>query len=402
MEYNGISNKRLGLPLVLTIFVDITTPHWMGRHSRMSTFRKPMAVPNLGDYSLVHVEEARRFIRDCLKRIGVPELKLRCVSEFLVAADYRGIYGSGLSQLDIYLNDLLHRRANMDAEPEIIRETVATAHVNGNDALGVIVGNFCMSLALEKAKNVGVGFVVANRSNNLGIASWYALQALDQDYAGLVMSNGAPIMVPPRSSVASIGANCLAFGVKGRNSYFMLDMVSSMKDIGSIEWALTKHEYIPHLWAADERGYSTCFPMLALRNPRLTCAGANKGYCLAAMIDLLCGVLSGANFSTQIPPWRSNVKRLCPNLGQIFIVIDPDFFLPDFMDRLDDFTECIKNSTPASLAKPIQMPGDREMRHMLLVEKLGALPYHNALLKKYNAIADLFCIKPIQLFNNDD
>ncbi|BFF98155.1 uncharacterized oxidoreductase YjmC [Drosophila madeirensis] len=369
---------------------------------RMSTFRMPMMYPKLEDYSLVHLEEVRRFIRDCLKRIGVPESKLRCVSEFLVAADYRGIYGSGLNQLDLYLNDLRHRRADMDAEPEIIRETMASAHVNGNGALGVIVGKFCMDLAVEKAKNSGVGFVVANQSNHFGIASWYVLQALDHGYAGLVMSNGAPMMVPPRSKVSSIGANCLAFGVRGRDSYFMLDMAASMKDIGSIEWAVTKDEYIPHSWAADESGYSTSFPTLAMRNPRLASAGAHKGYCLAAMIDLLCGVLSGANFSTQIPPWRSNARGKCPNQGHIFFAIDPDFFIPDFMERLDDFNECIQNSCPVNVANPVQLPGELEMRHMHLVEKLGALPYHKGLLRKYNAIAKQFSVKPIQLFKKDD
>ncbi|XP_041450025.1 uncharacterized oxidoreductase YjmC [Drosophila obscura] len=377
---------------------------WLGQRQQrsMGAFRMPMMDPKLEDYSLVDVEEVRRFIRDCLKRISVPESKLRCISEFLVAADYRGIYGSGLNQLDLYLNDLRHRRADMDAEPEIIRETIASAHVNGNNALGVIVGNFCMDLAVKKANNSGVGFVVANQSNHFGIASWYVLQALDHGYAGLVMSNGAPMMVPPRSKVSSIGANCLAFGARGRDSYFMLDMAASMKDIGSIEWALTKDEYIPHSWAADESGYSTSFPMLAMRNPRLASAGAHKGYCLAAMIDLLCGVLSGANFSTQIPPWKSNVQSKSPNLGQIFFAIDPDFFVPDFLERLDDFNECIKNSCPVKAENPIQLPGELEMRHMHLVEKLGGLPYHKGLLKKYRSIASRYSVRPIQLFSKDD
>lgn len=48
-----------------------------------------------------------------------------------------------------------------DVEPKIVKETVATAYVNGNNVLGPVVGNFCMDVALKKSSAVGIGFVVA-------------------------------------------------------------------------------------------------------------------------------------------------------------------------------------------------------------------------------------------------
>ena len=33
--------------------------------------------------------------------------------------------------------------------------------------------------------------------------------------------------------------------------------------------------------------------------------GGHKGYCLAAMVDILCGVLSGANWGPFVPPFAA-------------------------------------------------------------------------------------------------
>ena len=49
-----------------------------------------------------------------------------------------------------------------EGEPVVEKETVATALVNGSNLLGPVVGNFCMDLAIKKALNVGIGWVVAH------------------------------------------------------------------------------------------------------------------------------------------------------------------------------------------------------------------------------------------------
>ena len=36
-----------------------------------------------------------------------------------------------------------------------------------------------MKLAIKKAKEIGIGMVVANRSNHYGIAGYYSMQALN-------------------------------------------------------------------------------------------------------------------------------------------------------------------------------------------------------------------------------
>ncbi|XP_030566859.1 uncharacterized protein LOC115766918 [Drosophila novamexicana] len=348
--------------------------------------------------SLVIEAEARRFIHDCLRRVGVPFEKLRSISDFLLAADYRGVHGSGINRLEMYLRDLQQGYVDITADPEIISETPVTAHVDGNCAMGVFVGNYCMDLAVEKARKSGIGFVVAKRSHHIGMAAWYAFRAMAKGYISLVLSNAAPMLMAPGAQVASLGANCLAFGADATHSHFMLDMAVTMKEIGAVEWAYMKNEFIPKTWAADESGLPTCFPSQALRAQRLYPAGGNKGYCLAAMIDVLCGVMSGANYATRVPRWWSECQVGCnPNLGLVMLALDPCVFVPDFHERLDDFRRCIETSSPLDEAMPVRMAGQPEKQHMYYVDDLGALPFPNVLLAKFKRIADLLCVKPMEL-----
>ena len=59
----------------------------------------------------------------------------------------------------MYVNDIRNKTTEPNAEPAILKETPATAWVDGKNGLGPVIGNFCMDLAIKKAKNVGVGWV---------------------------------------------------------------------------------------------------------------------------------------------------------------------------------------------------------------------------------------------------
>ena len=61
----------------------------------------------------------------------------------------------------MYVNDIKLGVTVTDAEPKILKESASTAWVDGMNVLGPVVGNFCMQLAIQKAKKDGIGWVVA-------------------------------------------------------------------------------------------------------------------------------------------------------------------------------------------------------------------------------------------------
>lgn len=98
---------------------------------------------------------------DCFVNSNTNRENAKAMADLLAEADYRGHFSHGMNRLEMYINDLHMNSTDGNAVPKILNETPATAWVDGLNGLGAVVGNFCMDLAIEKAKNTGVGVVCA-------------------------------------------------------------------------------------------------------------------------------------------------------------------------------------------------------------------------------------------------
>ncbi|TMS35064.1 hypothetical protein L596_002539 [Steinernema carpocapsae] len=191
---------------------------------------------NPGD-NVVPIEEVKRFIVDCMSKVGTDRSHAQQLADVLVCGDYRGHYSHGLNRLDMYVRDVDKKVCLGTGEPKILKERAASAWVDGNNLLGPVVGNFCIDLAIKKAKEAGVGWVVAKGSNHFGIAGWYTLRALEQGLIGMSFTNTSPIMYPTRSAKAALGTNPLSLAASGINGdSFVLDMATTTVAIGKLIW----------------------------------------------------------------------------------------------------------------------------------------------------------------------
>ena len=59
------------------------------------------------------------------------------------------------------MDDIKSGTTAKDGEPVILKELAGTAWVDGSNVLGPVVGRFCTDLAIQKAKEAGIGMVVA-------------------------------------------------------------------------------------------------------------------------------------------------------------------------------------------------------------------------------------------------
>lgn len=62
----------------------------------------------------------------------------------------------------MYIRDVQGGHCDPKADCTIEKETVATAVVNGNNGFGAVIGKYSMDLAIKKARDVGIGLVVAH------------------------------------------------------------------------------------------------------------------------------------------------------------------------------------------------------------------------------------------------
>lgn len=302
----------------------------------------------------VSTKEARRFAIKCFVANGrAPECHATAMADALVGADYCGHFSHGLNRLEMYLNELDRRTADGWAVPKILNETLATAWVDGCNGLGMVVGNWCMDLAVAKAQQVGIGLVCCKGSNHYGMAGWYTQRAEELGLIGMSMTNSSPSMAPTRSTQAALGTNPIAFAAPGVNGDgFRLDMATTAAALGKIELKIRNEERCPVGWAQDSNGVATTDPKIAWHANCLMPLGGDeatagyKGYGLAAMVEIMCGVLGDAAFGRNIRKWTLDGGESAADLGQMFMAIDPLVFAPGFPERLSALNAQFRSSTP--------------------------------------------------------
>lgn len=398
-------NKTRHLPVECSVFGGFSSGGVI-REFNTQLLEKMAPASDENKMGLVSIDETRRFMTDCFLRSKTSPENAKAMADLLAEADYRGHFSHGMNRLEMYINDLHKNSTDGMTQPEILNETPATAWVDGKNGLGAVVGNFCMDLAIKKAKQVGVAVVAAKRSNHYGIAGWYTMRAIDAGMIGLSGTNTSPLMAPTRAIEAGLGTNPLSFGAPANNGdSFVLDMATTAVAVGKIEIERRKGKSIPEGWAFDTKGNMTTDGDVAFTSGCLAPLGGSeitsgfKGYGLAAMVDILCGVLAGSLFSNKVRKWTHVGSDAEANLGQFFIAIDPNCFAPGFKDRQSEMNEILRNLTPVDPNKPVLVAGDPERNHMRMVDEQGGVQYTPNQIKTCEELSKRLNIAPLK-FNN--
>src|SRR5216117_3480567 len=118
-----------------------------------------------------------QFTKSVLEKIGCSEKDAGMATKVLLSADLRGIDSHGVARLSGYVRLWDVKRVNTNPSMKIIHESPSTAVVDGDSGLGLIVAPYAMQIAIDKAKNIGTGWVSVKNSNHFGIAGYHAMMA---------------------------------------------------------------------------------------------------------------------------------------------------------------------------------------------------------------------------------
>lgn len=326
-------------------------------------------------------EALEGFVANIVWMCGVTQEKAVLVARVLVAADCRGVPSHGVNRAEMYCGELRAGLIDSSAEPEIVKETASVATVDGNNGLGAVVSKFAMNLAIQKARQTGIGLVVCRRSNHFGIAGFWAEFALREKMIGFSFTNTSPFMVPTRTCTRAGGTNPISFYCPaGPGDSFQLDMATTTVPVGKVEVCHRKGQKLPLGWGVDASGTrSTTDPVEVMARGGLTPLGGleetagYKGYGLNMMVEILSAVLSGCDHvGPDVPPWK--VDRGCPvDYGHCFLAIDPDKLVSgdQFQDVMAAYLARMRGLQPADLNYPVLVPGDPEREEERLASKQG-------------------------------
>ncbi len=325
------------------------------------------------------LQQERSIITEILTRMDVTPEDVEIVADVTLDGDLKGFTSHGLGRFPQYIKGLKCGTIKTDTDIEIEKETISTALLNGNHRFGHVVAYYAMEIAMEKARETGIGMVGVHDSNHFGVAGYYSDMAIMQDLIGVIIANTEPAVAPIGGKEPIIGTNPLSVGIPSHKNYVSVDMATSATARGKLLEAMRKGEKIPENIALDSEGNPTIDPQTALKGSILP-FGAHKGYALAFMIEILAGPLVKAAFGKAVTG-TANPAEICTK-GDMMIAIDPSIFgdIDDFKREVDEFVKEVKGSGN------VFIPGDMEVGNIKRYMDEG-LPLDERLLSQLKEIS---------------
>jgi LDH2 family malate/lactate/ureidoglycolate dehydrogenase len=332
------------------------------------------------DFRTVSEASLRRLTERVLEAQGMSAEDARIGADVLVTADLMGIDSHGTAHLNShrgYVPGLRQGIVNPRPQIAIAHETPATGLLDGDRGFGPVVAYRAMELAITKARAVGVGMVAVRDSRHFGAAGYYPLMAVRAEMIGLAMCNAGPLVFPTNGRRRMLGTNPVAVAAPaGEEQPFLFDMATSAVAMGKLEIAEREGREIPTGWGVDEagsqsrdvRGIRASGGLLPLGSSAET--SSYKGYGLGMLVDILCGVLSGAGYSLAL-------DRSVSAASFFFGAIRVDGFRPldEFKRMMDAMLREFRACPPVEGADRVLVPGQRELEAMQQRREHG-IPLH--------------------------
>jgi LDH2 family malate/lactate/ureidoglycolate dehydrogenase len=291
---------------------------------------------------------------------GMPAADARLVADTLVQADLWGHQSHGVLRLGWYLDRVRNKVMDPVTKPKFIVDAGAIAVIDGHQGVGHVLTALAAKEAIKRAKAHGVGAVGVRNSNHFGTCMYYTLMGAREGCVMLLTTNGGPAMAPWGGRKKIIGTNPWSVAAPaGGRPPFVVDMAATGVARGKIYLARNKGLPIPLGWAINSAGEPTTDPQEAVDGIILPMA-EHKGYAIAAMVDMLSGVLTGSGFLSNVhSPYQTAEKSNC---GHLMIALNIAAFqaLAQFNERMEQFIAEIKAVPLAKGHDEVFYPGEME------------------------------------------
>lgn len=341
----------------------------------------------VGSISIRH-EALKAFIQDAYVSIGMGAEDAEVVAGLMADADLQGSDGHGVIRLPGYVKRIRAGGMNLNPSIRIVRETSATAVIDGDNGPGHLVMSRATQVAMAKAREAGVGWVGARNSNHAGPASLYARKPLAHGMISLYFAVGnANHTAPWGGSELLLSTNPIAIGIPGGDEPdVVLDMATTVASYGKVKARAKQGKPLPEGWMVDRAGQPVLDPAHSAEGFLLP-IGGYKGYGLALAVGILAGTLNGAAMGRDVVDF--NREFAAPtNTGQAIIVVDLNAFGDPsaFRGAIDALCRDLKHSQRLPGVDRIWVPGEQSHEKRQRHAEQG-IPVVPALLQELDALA---------------
>jgi L-2-hydroxycarboxylate dehydrogenase (NAD+) len=349
-----------------------------------------------GKVSLAPAQAIAGLVTDAFAAVGLPPQDAAKVAELMTEADLTGADAHGVFRLPQYVKRIKESGINTRPDIRVTKTAAGTALVDGDNGMGHLVMARTAETAIELARDAGVGWAGARRSNHAGAAGVYAALALPHDMIGLYGAvSSANHMAPWGGIDMLLGTNPLAAAIPaGDEAPVVLDIATSVVSYGTVKNHRLQNRPMPEGWVVGAKdGLPVTDP--SRMDGLLLPIGGYKGSGLAIVIGLLAGVLNGAAVGRDVVDFNADAKTEA-NTGQFVIALDIKRFiaLDQFKAGVDRHLRDLRGSKLLPGFDAIRLPG--EQRRKRRAERLrDGVPIVPELMTQLDKLAAELRIKPL-------
>ncbi|MDC0248274.1 Ldh family oxidoreductase [Pelagibacteraceae bacterium] len=331
------------------------------------------------------------FLLKVLKKAGLDKHSADSVATGLCETSLRGVDSHGIRLINHYVYSAIYGRKNPKPKYKFVKTFPALGVLNADNAFGHAAGMKAIDICMKIASKFGVGIVAVKNSSHPGALASMTLRAARKKFIAFAFTHADSLLLSHNGKKPYFGTNPICFAAPRKEKEpFCIDMATSMISWNKLLKFRNQNKKLDNNLAADVQGNPTIIPSKARS---LFGAGSYKGYALASMVEVLCGVLTGMNFGTSIPAMYKFSMHKPRKLGQFYIVFKPNaaISLNVFIKRMQDLTSQVRRQKAKIKKNKVMMPNDPEILNMKARVKRG-IPLDNNTFKEMKALSKKFSI----------
>jgi len=326
------------------------------------------------------------FMLEALNAMGIPSEDAQIIADVIITSDLWGIRSHGIAHLKMYHERMKRGLQLPNSKITLVKDTPATAVVDGGNGMGMVVGHHAMKMAIDKAQRYGLGAVAVRNSSHYGVAGYYPLMAVKEGMVGLSVTNAHPSIAPTFGIRPMLGTNPIAIAAPTDEPFpYMYDAATAVVPRGKIEIAARANKPIPEGWVINNEGISATdssnmIKEMDLGNVALLpvggmgeAFGGHKGYGLATMVEIFSAAFQDGTYLWGLTDTDADGNPQFLRIGHFFLAIDVEHFIP-----LEAFKKITGNmmrelrSSPVAPGQPrIYTAGEKEYYNTQRVQAEG-------------------------------
>lgn len=304
---------------------------------------------------LIPASELREVATKIFRAAGSGPEPTRILVDHLIDANLAGHDSHGVQHIPGYVAGIQKGNIKPNAEVKVVRETPASALVDGGWTFGQVSALHGTDVAIAKAKQNGVAAVGVVRCTHIGRLGTYPTRASRQNVVLMVTIGDLLGMTAPFGGAKGVfGTNPFSFGFPADQADdVMIDFATSNIAAGKVAVARAKHEPVPPGSLLDKNGYPTTDPNALSEGGMLLPFGGHKGSALALLSALLSQHLVPAG------EYAEGRKQT----GTFIWAVDSGLFrdAADVAKETDAAVEQVQSIPPAPGFSKVLTPGQPEL-----------------------------------------